>query len=185
MLQPRPNPWRRRLSNALKSYSASLTHHRSIKPILTPLHWPTVILRAEGYSPGEVTHVNLILADMNDFNAVNEVYKKVFSVAPPTRACLALPMAGRRLVLEAICTRDCSEVKRRALHVQGISYWAPANIGPYSQAVTVCFLCCLNIPLLTSHPHSLATVPSLQGRLAWFLRAWLSQKTRRYQKRCC
>ena len=28
-------------------------------------------------------------------------------------------------------------VKREALHVQSISYWAPANIGPYSQAVKV------------------------------------------------
>jgi hypothetical protein len=27
---------------------------------------------------------------------------------------------------------------RQALHVQGLSYWAPANIGPYSQAVSVC-----------------------------------------------
>jgi diphthine-ammonia ligase len=26
---------------------------------------------------------------------------------------------------------------RQALHVQGLSYWAPANIGPYSQAVSV------------------------------------------------
>jgi hypothetical protein len=23
------------------------------------------------------------------------------------------------------------------LHVQGLSYWAPANIGPYSQGVVV------------------------------------------------
>jgi diphthine-ammonia ligase len=27
---------------------------------------------------------------------------------------------------------------RQALHVQGLSHWAPANIGPYSQAVSVC-----------------------------------------------
>lgn len=76
---------------------------------------------------------------MDDFSAVNAAYQRVFSVAPPTRACLALHMSGRRLVLEAICTRGRSEVQRRVLHVQGISYWAPANIGPYSQAVTVCF----------------------------------------------
>jgi diphthine-ammonia ligase len=28
-------------------------------------------------------------------------------------------------------------VKRETMHVQGISYWAPANIGPYSQSVVV------------------------------------------------
>lgn len=27
--------------------------------------------------------------------------------------------------------------RRSALHVQSLSYWAPANIGPYSQAITV------------------------------------------------
>ena len=30
-----------------------------------------------------------------------------------------------------------SRVERRCLHVQGISHWAPCNIGPYSQAVSV------------------------------------------------
>jgi diphthine-ammonia ligase len=29
------------------------------------------------------------------------------------------------------------ENKRDTMHVQGISYWAPANIGPYSQSVIV------------------------------------------------
>ena len=27
--------------------------------------------------------------------------------------------------------------ERKTLHVQSISHWAPANIGPYSQAVKV------------------------------------------------
>ena len=26
---------------------------------------------------------------------------------------------------------------RQTMHVQGLSHWAPANIGPYSQAVKV------------------------------------------------
>ena len=29
--------------------------------------------------------------------------------------------------------------QRRTMHVQGISHWAPANIGPYSQATEVWF----------------------------------------------
>lgn len=29
--------------------------------------------------------------------------------------------------------------ERVTMHVQGISHWAPANIGPYSQAVKVSF----------------------------------------------
>lgn len=30
--------------------------------------------------------------------------------------------------------------KRHSMHVQGISHWAPANIGPYSQSTRVCFV---------------------------------------------
>ena len=35
---------------------------------------------------------------------------------------------------------DCVGYKttdRQTMHVQGLSHWAPANIGPYSQAVKV------------------------------------------------
>ena len=35
---------------------------------------------------------------------------------------------------------DCSALKREAMHIQSISHWAPANIGPYSQAVKVKFV---------------------------------------------
>ena len=34
------------------------------------------------------------------------------------------------------CRDDCATV-RQHLHVQSVSFWAPANIGPYSQAVSV------------------------------------------------
>ena len=36
-----------------------------------------------------------------------------------------------------IPTTTSSVARREALHVQSTSYWAPANIGPYSQAVKV------------------------------------------------
>lgn len=29
------------------------------------------------------------------------------------------------------------KLARRCMHVQGISHWAPANIGPYSQSIMV------------------------------------------------
>jgi len=38
--------------------------------------------------------------------------------------------------LDANLSRS-DKVRREALHVQSVSYWAPANIGPYSQAVKV------------------------------------------------
>ncbi len=54
---------------------------------------------------------------------------------------VSLPV-GQRVLLEAIGYDDeqlslTDSCRRTALHVQGLSYWAPANIGPYSQAVTV------------------------------------------------
>lgn len=86
----------------------------------------------------DVTHINLSLADMKYFPEANAVYLHQFGTSPPTRACVALPLPrGRRVALEAICCLPEEDGCRQALHVQGISYWAPANVGPYSQAVRV------------------------------------------------
>lgn len=37
------------------------------------------------------------------------------------------------------CIATCNLGTRQAMHVQSLSYWAPANIGPYSQLVDVRF----------------------------------------------
>lgn len=39
--------------------------------------------------------------------------------------------------MDILAYRPDREGERTALHVRGLSYWAPANIGPYSQAVKV------------------------------------------------
>lgn len=83
---------------------------------------------------------------MSDFAAANEVYKTYFGTSPPSRATVALPLPkGQRVKIEVLGFDDRpspgqkrSFGLRRALHVQSLSYWAPANIGPYSQAVIVC-----------------------------------------------
>lgn len=77
---------------------------------------------------------------MARFAAANTVYARAFGTAPPSRACVAVRMpADRRVVLEATGVRPAggAGLGRTALHVQSMSYWAPANIGPYSQAVMV------------------------------------------------
>lgn len=74
---------------------------------------------------------------MDLFPAVNAIYKTFFGISPPTRACVATPLPlGERLRLEAVAFVG-EEKDRKALHVQSLSYWAPANIGPYSQSVIV------------------------------------------------
>jgi diphthine-ammonia ligase len=80
---------------------------------------------------------------MDDFGAVNAVYSTMFGTSPPARACVGLDLPlGTRIRLDCVAFDDSAvkekPLQRQALHVQGISYWAPANIGPYSQAIQVC-----------------------------------------------
>lgn len=82
---------------------------------------------------------------MDLFPEANTAYVKYFGTSPPSRACVAVPLPeGGRIRIEVIGFDDQAEDApiggRTALHVQGLSYWAPANIGPYSQAVTVSLL---------------------------------------------
>jgi diphthine-ammonia ligase len=37
-------------------------------------------------------------------------------------------------------SKDDSSKPRKTMRVQSMSYWAPANIGPYSQATIVSFI---------------------------------------------
>ncbi|GAA6230095.1 2-iminobutanoate/2-iminopropanoate deaminase isoform X1 [Lates japonicus] len=55
------------------------------------------ILKAAGCDYGNVVKTTVLLADINDFNAVNEVYKTFFSSNFPARAAYqvaALPRGG-------------------------------------------------------------------------------------------
>jgi len=78
------------------------------------------------------------LRSMEDFGAVNSIYKTFMGTSPPTRACVAIDLAPEiHLQLDCLAYAENTQTDRQALHVQSLSYWAPANIGPYSQAVTV------------------------------------------------
>lgn len=100
-----------------------------------------VLLAESSLSLVDIAHINLTLSSMAHFSEVNRVYATKFGTSPPTRACVAshLP-GGARVMLDAIVRLPASDrhpQDRVALHVQSRSYWAPANIGPYSQAVMV------------------------------------------------
>jgi diphthine-ammonia ligase len=95
-------------------------------------------LREDGLALADVRHVNLSVADMAAFGQVNRVYLDFFGQEPPSRVCVELPLGARRLLLEClVISPDVCPTPPAHMHVQGISYWAPANIGPYSQAVKV------------------------------------------------
>ncbi|WWC59734.1 uncharacterized protein I303_102296 [Kwoniella dejecticola CBS 10117] len=111
--------------------------------------------------PLHTTHITLLLSSMSLFVPANEMYKTYFGTSPPSRATVAVPLASGRVRIEIVGFDDTLPTSpsssstvstvsaeqsqqqlssvggRNALHVQGLSYWAPANIGPYSQAVMV------------------------------------------------
>jgi diphthine-ammonia ligase len=94
------------------------------------------------------------------FPLANAAYISYFGISPPSRATVAVPLpedVGVRIEVvgyddtpvgvqpasgaSRIEAEGAAERRRvggrSALHVQSLSYWAPANIGPYSQAITV------------------------------------------------
>lgn len=85
-----------------------------------------------------MAHINLYLSSMSLFPAVNAIYNTFFGPSPPTRACVsALLPRGLNIKMDVIAHTSNNKGSRTALHVRGLSYWAPANIGPYSQSVKV------------------------------------------------
>lgn len=86
----------------------------------------------------DCVNINIFLSSIELFGRVNAVYSKFFGASPPARACVAvdLPMSCR-VRLDCVALEEHAPMDRQALHVQALSYWAPANIGPYSQAIRV------------------------------------------------
>lgn len=92
-----------------------------------------------------ITSTTLLLRSMTSFDAANRSYSSRFTTPnPPSRVCVSvgngLP-AGVNVMLSVIVDLPVTESeeygRRKGLHVQSRSYWAPANIGPYSQSVSV------------------------------------------------
>ncbi|MBW0470339.1 hypothetical protein O181_010054 [Austropuccinia psidii MF-1] len=100
-----------------------------------------VTLTHKSLSLIDIAHINVSLSSMEDFAEVNAVYATKFGTSPPTRACIAVSLDhNARVMIDAIARRPaCKSTRevRLALHVQSRSYWAPANIGPYSQAIMI------------------------------------------------
>lgn len=139
----------------------------------------TAKLQSENLSlPLHSTHITLLLSSMSLFVPANEKYKTYFGTSPPSRATVAVPLLSGRVRVEVIGFDDTPSSSssdeggrrgqvgnRSALHVQGLSYWAPANIGPYSQAVLVAsrlhiagqiplIPASLTLPLVPAYPKS-------------------------------
>ncbi|XP_059159822.1 uncharacterized protein LOC131943634 [Physella acuta] len=106
--------------------------------VLQALSGLQVALNCKGIKIADVVSVSLYVADMANFQTINKVYKSFFDVSPPVRLCIQANLP-RNVALQLdcqghVCDED-PESNHDVLHVQSLSHWAPANIGPYSQAV--------------------------------------------------
>jgi len=90
------------------------------------------MLKLHGLSLNDVHYVHATLQSMSDFLKFNQVYKSFFNrPGPPARCCVETNAQSNRV---KIALRG-SKYKQSALHVQSMTAWAPANVGPYSQAI--------------------------------------------------
>lgn len=104
------------------------------------------ILSSHSTDFSRITSTTLLLRSMTSFAAVNKAYSSHFTTPnPPSRVTVSvgnsLPV-GINVMLSATVdlpttNPEDEEGRRKGLHVQSRSYWAPANIGPYSQAISV------------------------------------------------
>uniref|UniRef100_A0A336M171 Diphthine--ammonia ligase n=1 Tax=Culicoides sonorensis TaxID=179676 RepID=A0A336M171_CULSO len=102
------------------------------------------MMTTNDYSLNDLVTISLYIDNMNHFNIINTAYLKIINFQnPPTRICVECELPTNcSLIMEAIAHKpktinadDYS--KKTVLHVQGISHWAPANIGPYSQSIKI------------------------------------------------
>ncbi|KAI1457398.1 adenine nucleotide alpha hydrolases-like protein [Annulohypoxylon moriforme] len=91
--------------------------------------------------PTAITNSVIVLRRMSDFPTVNKLYGAISREPnPPARVTIScggllMPQGADITILLTVQPR-IKQGDRRGLHVQSRSYWAPANIGPYSQAIT-------------------------------------------------
>lgn len=94
----------------------------------------TDLLLSNGQSVStNLVAVTLLVKSMTDFAAINREYVANFAANPPVRVCVEAPLNQVPLMLSAVGIQN--QKKKDTMHVQSVSHWAPANIGPYSQAV--------------------------------------------------
>ncbi|KAF1815084.1 adenine nucleotide alpha hydrolases-like protein [Eremomyces bilateralis CBS 781.70] len=91
-------------------------------------------------TPSSIVSSTLLLRSMSDFTVLNPIYAAFFPLPlPPARVAVSCGSAmppGCDVLLSVVVELG-RQAERTGLHVQSWSYWAPANIGPYSQAIAI------------------------------------------------
>ncbi|ODQ65154.1 hypothetical protein NADFUDRAFT_51750 [Nadsonia fulvescens var. elongata DSM 6958] len=127
--------------------SSNLSFEEEVEEVLRQLLELTNKIQTISGENLAVISVSLLLSSMDLFPKINSLYAKFFDgiASPPTRLCIAttLPFL-RRVQLSATLAPVREHQALRNLYVQSRSYWAPSNIGPYSQAVRLGPICYLS-----------------------------------------
>ncbi|XP_073656816.1 uncharacterized protein [Tursiops truncatus] len=97
----------------------------------------------------DIILVHLYLKNMKDFSSINSAYVTTFKHCLPARVCVET-MLPEEVLFSIDCLIHQSDIKiddglfhpKEILHVQNISHWAPASIGPYSLSSTRASHCC-------------------------------------------
>ncbi|OCK84121.1 adenine nucleotide alpha hydrolases-like protein, partial [Lepidopterella palustris CBS 459.81] len=101
----------------------------------------TTLLRSYSLTSASIISSTLLLRSMSSFTTLNPIYGAYFpNPIPPARVTVACGEAlpdSVEVMLSVVVDKEGNGKRKRGLHVQSRSYWAPANIGPYSQAVAV------------------------------------------------
>jgi diphthine-ammonia ligase len=126
------------INNMIADTPATSSVASAIDQICTRL---TILLSNYEQTPDSILHTTILLRSMDDFAIINEGYSRLFNLpSPPARLTVALGDAlpeSIPLSISITAYMHPRDSRRNALHVQSRSYWAPANIGPYSQAISV------------------------------------------------
>ncbi|XP_011497114.1 PREDICTED: diphthine--ammonia ligase [Ceratosolen solmsi marchali] len=100
------------------------------------------LVKKEDLEISDIVAVTIFLKDLSSYADINEVYvSRLVKVNPPVRVCTEIPI-NCHVVLDALAYKkvekdDRKKHKKHTMHVQSISHWAPANIGPYSHAIRI------------------------------------------------
>ncbi|KAI8920776.1 hypothetical protein DFJ77DRAFT_447308 [Powellomyces hirtus] len=115
----------------ITTHSTPMAIEEETKIIMTEIH---ARLERQGLSWDNVVMMHVYIGDMQLFARLNSIYKSYFGINPPPRVTVEVALPGTAQVqIDCLAYRG----QKETMHVQSISYWAPANIGPYSQTAMI------------------------------------------------
>lgn len=98
-----------------------------------------VLLSERALLLADIQHTSVLVRDLANFDRVNRAYAKFFHGIhlPPSRVCVETVLPAPYQI-QISCVVLKPEGPKTGIHIRSRSYWAPQNIGPYSQAIVEC-----------------------------------------------